>query len=193
MDGQVPHHISTRTRFHKVCLGADDKIIDGRQFMSWNSLNKLTGHNGTIDLLKIDIEGWEYDALPWIVNAPNAPVEIVMELHSGVLHVERINSYSKYTIDVMKTFSQRLNLFRSLYSAGYYILAVTGNKGWRGAAEYSFARLRCANNITIPSKSMSNSDVINNIIRMRISYMNQIPDNCKLSYCEEKRVGYRTT
>ena len=193
VDGLVPAHIASRTRFHKVCLGAENRTVGGKQYLSWDSLNNLVGNrNGTIDMLKIDIEGWEYDAIPWIVGASNAPVEIAVEMHSGVLYVNRTGR-PRYMIDEMKTLEQRLDLFRTLYSAGYYILSVTGNMGWRGAAEYSFARLHCANHISIPSVPMSDSDIIKNIVRIRRTYMSPIPDMCRTRYCEENRAGFPTT
>ncbi len=192
----MPARIASRTRFHKVCLGAENKTIDGRTYMSWGSLNKLVGHNGTVDLLKLDIEGWEYEAIPWIVGEADAPVEIAMEVHSGMLFVQNL-TYLRCTIKQMKSFQQRLDFFRSMYVAGYYILSVTGNPHWRGAAEYSFARLHCANRIVVPpsssSKLLSNSSrssVVQKIVKIRKKYMSDIKDVCRTRFCEENRESF---
>ena len=57
VEGIIPHHIKSRTRFHRVCLGKSDDVIDGKVFMSWKSLNSLVGRTTGTNYLKMDIEG----------------------------------------------------------------------------------------------------------------------------------------
>ena len=39
----VPKSIKDRTDFHPICVGEKDEKIDGKEFMTWDSLNKLAG------------------------------------------------------------------------------------------------------------------------------------------------------
>lgn len=79
-----PAYIQSRIRTHKVCLGSKTEVIGGRQFMSWTSLNALTGLNTNPDFLKMDIEGYEYPVLRSIVESgENFPLQIALELHIG--------------------------------------------------------------------------------------------------------------
>jgi hypothetical protein len=60
VDGAIPPEITSRTRFHKVCLGRDDGDLHGKAFLSWSSINALANDNNAPTFLKMDIEGMPY-------------------------------------------------------------------------------------------------------------------------------------
>ena len=53
----VPKSIKDRTDFHPICVGEKDEKIDGKEFMTWDSLNKLAGHGSHVSYLKIHADG----------------------------------------------------------------------------------------------------------------------------------------
>lgn len=56
---KVPDEIKDRTDFHDICIGERDEVIDGKQFMTWASMNKLAGHGAHVSYLKIHADGIE--------------------------------------------------------------------------------------------------------------------------------------
>jgi hypothetical protein len=78
---EPPEAIRSRVTLHKVCVGVEDKIIGGLKFVTWESLLALTGTASSPTFLKMDIEGFEWEVLPHIINKDTSPLQISFELH----------------------------------------------------------------------------------------------------------------
>jgi hypothetical protein len=90
---QIPTNQRHRTFFKKIGLGKEDKHDASPPFWTLPTLMKENGHN-YIDIMKIDIEGSEYDALDTFMDAMDNTVtasgksvipigQILIELHVG--------------------------------------------------------------------------------------------------------------
>ena len=67
------------TTFYDWCLGPEDKVISGdRQFFKLDTIKKRLGHD-KIDLLKMDIEGYEYEIVEGFDKI--VPIQIAFEVH----------------------------------------------------------------------------------------------------------------
>ena len=74
-----------RTHFHPICLGSDD--APDAQFRSLRSIMREFGH-ANVDLLKVDIEGFEYRVVEALMRtfleegtAVSLPWQLLMEQH----------------------------------------------------------------------------------------------------------------
>lgn len=82
VDGVVPNNIKSKTSFHKVCLGDKDETIDGKTFLSWESLLSAVNVSSSPTYLKMDIEGYEIPVMRSIIDSgKDLPLQIAMELH----------------------------------------------------------------------------------------------------------------
>jgi len=90
---QITQEIRARTHFKKVGLGKQDSHASDPPFWTLPSLMKENGHE-YIDILKVDVEGSEYDALDTVMDAFERtrsasgkgvlPVgQVMIELHLG--------------------------------------------------------------------------------------------------------------
>ena len=81
-DLEPPEHIRHRVRLHKYCLGKEDRDVGGKPFISYDTLHRMVDGKGPPTFLKMDIEGWEWDVLPAVINS-NSPIpqQIGFELH----------------------------------------------------------------------------------------------------------------
>ena len=87
----MPPAVAARARFHKLCLSRTDTIRGGMQFVSYASLVHRLGLT-RVDILRLDIEGHEYDTYLAMLEAEHAlrprgtpplplPFQLVTELH----------------------------------------------------------------------------------------------------------------
>jgi len=85
--GRKPRHKPAidAIKFHDVCLGDVNADIDGRKYRTYAELLVLAGRDSGPFILKMDIEGFEYDVLKSIINGPGEalPDQIAIELHWG--------------------------------------------------------------------------------------------------------------
>jgi hypothetical protein len=72
-------------KFYDICLGTSNTKIQGRKYGTYTDLVALAGLASGPFLLKIDIEGFEYDVLKDMVGGPtdSLPEQIAIELHWG--------------------------------------------------------------------------------------------------------------
>lgn len=82
LEAKVPERIQGRVRFEKLCVAAEDSLVEGRQYLSWASVSRRFLPRPPA-LLKMDIEGYEYGVLRSIFAAPDAsqPSQLLVELH----------------------------------------------------------------------------------------------------------------
>jgi hypothetical protein len=82
--GIVPAQLVNSVTSHNICIGPRNEIIQGKQFLNWPSLLKLTGTNVAPTALKMDIEGFEWTVIrDMITSSPHylLPLSISFELH----------------------------------------------------------------------------------------------------------------
>lgn len=85
---EIPASLSHRTHFNAFGLGGEDKHgpNDNPPMYTLETLMKQNGHTH-IDILKIDIEGWEFDTLttlikPYIASGQPLPFgQLQLEIH----------------------------------------------------------------------------------------------------------------
>eukprot|EP00995_Heteronema_vittatum_P010746 NODE_626_length_1256_cov_285.195526_g453_i0.p1 GENE.NODE_626_length_1256_cov_285.195526_g453_i0~~NODE_626_length_1256_cov_285.195526_g453_i0.p1 ORF type:complete len:357 (-),score=81.14 NODE_626_length_1256_cov_285.195526_g453_i0:122-1192(-) len=80
----VPVEIRSRVHFEPICIGAADATLGGKRFLTWNSLLSYSEINTSPSLLKMDVEGFEYEVLRAMLGSTNdalLPVQIALELH----------------------------------------------------------------------------------------------------------------
>jgi hypothetical protein len=70
----VPAHLKSRLVFHKLCVGAGHTPFD--------ALVEMT--NPPV-LVKMDVEGHEWSALLEVLESPNAPEQVAVEVHYAML------------------------------------------------------------------------------------------------------------
>ena len=83
----MPPELRPHVRFHPWCLGATTHIAEstGRRFGSYVDLWRLTGEDAPPELVKMDIEGWEWEILPTLLASGQAhllPLQIAVEVHA---------------------------------------------------------------------------------------------------------------
>lgn len=77
--------MSKRAHFHPYGIGKEDKTVDGHPFYTLRTLMKMNGHDW-IDILKVDVEGAEFQIMPEVVKdfgKGNLPFgQLLMEIHA---------------------------------------------------------------------------------------------------------------
>jgi hypothetical protein len=106
-NSQPPHAIQQRTHFHNICIGKTDEVVESRRYMSWKSILLLIGSPTTAPtLLKMDVEGSEWDVLPAIISGPQdiQPLQIAFELHfiTSISSVSWFRHQPKNALDIGK-------------------------------------------------------------------------------------------
>lgn len=122
---------SPRFFFHKLCVGAEDNKASGTA--TWKTMAMLATHNGARPLLslKMDIEGWEFEALTQLTSPEMArlrliPMQIAAEVHQMSLirynppQYRRTGPHSPYCT---VTTQQIRDLVVTLMSSQGYLLA----------------------------------------------------------------------
>ena len=148
-----PADIAHRVRFHHVCVSDSDYQVDGKQFYSWKSINRLTGITTSPTFLKMDVEGYEFPILRAIIDAGEyLPLQIAVEFHyirleGGNWDNKRVSSLELYTF------------FQYLYRfGGYYLIDRRDNPICRHCTEVLLAKLNCRNYpLTKPYRDMIHS------------------------------------
>ena len=88
LDCTVPgQSIHPRHSYIQKCLGSAERMREDPR--SWVTIDELTRQYGSIDVLKMDIEGYEYDVMAsWKASSADAlPSQIAMEIHYlGIYH-----------------------------------------------------------------------------------------------------------
>ncbi|KAL4232011.1 hypothetical protein ACF0H5_009589 [Mactra antiquata] len=119
-NGMKDHQHSTNVYFHSMGLSNKDEIINGNWKMrTLKTIKKELGHtDSNISIMKIDIEGGEWTALPEILDSGTllGVKQLIMEFHSWVdLH--------PFTVDGrnVKDYSQHLKVLKRIYDEGFRI------------------------------------------------------------------------
>ena len=81
---KVPDRLRSRVFGYNICLGADDKKIDGNDYRPWDALLKEANIKSAPSYVKMDIEGHEWSVLPAIIansESRTLPQHIAVEIH----------------------------------------------------------------------------------------------------------------
>jgi hypothetical protein len=96
VDGRIPEALKGQATFHKICIGTKDETVTAPQsgtyvkqgmqlqFMRWGTFTAMIGLEHPPDVMKMDIEGYEWSVLQdMAANAPRnvLPRSISLELH----------------------------------------------------------------------------------------------------------------
>jgi hypothetical protein len=143
-----PAIVGKSFHFHNWCIGhqggisfADNKYVhdnkDALQFKSLPDTMKMLNHTH-IDLLKFDIEGFEWQLFQsQILTSDNPPEQLSFELHTqkaNPAYVPHGNVHDKGYVEVNR-------LFRSLYDLGYRVTSKELNSGDPACAEFVAVRV----------------------------------------------------
>ena len=131
--------------FYPYCISDVNKKVDGRQYMTYSKMLEATGMKSPPSLLKMDVEGFEYDVLQqMIIEAEESgsknllPTQISVELH----YTTRM-----YDLDWMTRYRQagELTLFLGFMfrKGGYTIVHTKFNPPWDDPMEVLFVRAFC--------------------------------------------------
>eukprot|EP01040_Poterioochromonas_malhamensis_P004117 gene4117-4408_t len=171
---QLPSHLKDRVRFHAICLSDSDYEVNGRRFVSWETLNKLTGVLTQPTFLKMDIEGYEFPVLRSIVDSGVfLPLQIAVEVH----FIRAVNS----GIDWRRVSSVELYSFINyIYKyGGYYLIDRHDNPLCVSCTEIVLAKLNCENH-PLPKNYqeilLANEDI------QHSGYLSAVKDSLKTKY-----------
>ncbi|KAJ3027133.1 UNVERIFIED_CONTAM: hypothetical protein HDU68_004367 [Siphonaria sp. JEL0065] len=116
-------------KFHPWCLG-NDGVFNSRIYKSWESITNDLGLTH-VDFFKIDIEGFEWVAMPSVLehwNLKVMPKQISIEMHMWPQPEGVPEHYQTTTtpsgIDYLHS---AINFFRAFYKAGYQVAAAEYN------------------------------------------------------------------
>ena len=135
----VPDALKHRVTGHNICIGSQDEVVGNRQFLSYGSLLKHAKVLGTPTFLKMDIEGYEWEVIPNIIENfyPQLPLQVAFELHYGqdpALPLPWGHSW--------KTAGEIITFIDYLYRVGgYYIIDRHDNAACGYATELLMARV----------------------------------------------------
>ena len=103
--------------------------------MTWESLLNHAGIRRRPDILKLDVEGYEYPAVPALLAAPEAtqPLQILMELHGGGL----------VTQSGAKSAEEMLEFVRGVYDKGYRFTYIDKETECKHCTEVVAAKVFC--------------------------------------------------
>lgn len=142
----MPRGIRDRTKFYNVCISSKDETIEGRRYVTWPSVLKLTGVTmAAPKYLKMDIEGYEYGVLRSILHSGEShllPEQLAMEIHTFTSH--RVGAGALAWADKREKGGGELMAFiLMLYNAGYRLTFVDWRTVCPWCIEVLFARIFC--------------------------------------------------
>lgn len=119
--------------YHQICLGTDE-VHNGSVYMSWATVLKHLGHEQRqVDLLKVDIEGFEVEFLQeWFEQTTDYPQQLAIEMHY---------SHHFETPRHMMTLGDMSLFMMHLYNLGYALYSKEVNAPYPSNCEFSLIRV----------------------------------------------------
>lgn len=86
---QPPIKIRDRVKLYPYCIGSRDMIVNGMQFLTYDSIHEAIKVKTLPIYLKIDIEGFEYNVLKALIDSRSKtlPDQIALEIHMTTIKV----------------------------------------------------------------------------------------------------------
>jgi hypothetical protein len=136
VQGTVPVAIKSQVTFHPICLGVEDAVVAGHRFMTWLSVVKEIGLTKSPTAMKMDIEGFEWTAIPAIIKSNvHVPESFSFELHYDT-------SINEVTWKGRRRTDPEIGLFMELlYSLGYVLVDRHDNERCGSCSEIVTAKL----------------------------------------------------
>lgn len=134
-----------RLHFHFICLGTTNALKDTGEFWTLEQMQKRLNHL-QIDLLKIDIEGYEwplFNTWPNLrdINSPNTvlPMQILVEVH----YQTQMKELAKETHIDFKFATDMINLHEHFLKMGYAVVVRDDNSECMHCTELTLIRIKC--------------------------------------------------
>lgn len=145
VNADVPKHISERVFFHKICIGVSDfTSASGLQFRSWPSILSYLRIQRSLDYVKMDIEGFEWEVIPAILqNGAFLPNMIAFELH----FVTQMNGLSWF--GRLKTAPEIYLFMHSIRKLGYALIDRRDNALCKHCTELLIYKVFCPRSLTL--------------------------------------------
>lgn len=132
---------SQEVKFYNACLSAENLDLGGRSYITYENLWRMTGMTDAPRLLKMDIEGFEYDVLTSLVS--NSSREILPNQISVELHFASRMYDLPWTLRTRQAGEIAL-LFGVMYRRGGYLAVhVDFDEGCKPCLEVLFAKVTC--------------------------------------------------
>lgn len=141
---------ASRHMYHEICLSKANKEENGRKFMSFSAITQMLGHK-SVDLLKMDIEGFEYELFTgFSPNACDLPRQICFEAHRTHLYSmtdrhDKVDYFGElYWARHQLSVAEMALFYSHMGDLGYGTVSVEHNSGGFGDAccsEYTVVRV----------------------------------------------------
>jgi len=144
---------NNRLHFHHICLGAtrsagqrcDRTMREGQQLCgeTWTMADIQTHYSHKqIDLLKLDIEGWEWPIFDQDAALDlNLPMQLLMEVHYCIPGTTRLECFAHD--HTAETASDMVRFQSHLLKNGYVVVNRDDNPSCRHCTELTLLRVRC--------------------------------------------------
>eukprot|EP00245_Coleochaete_scutata_P018775 TRINITY_DN9942_c0_g1_i1.p1 TRINITY_DN9942_c0_g1~~TRINITY_DN9942_c0_g1_i1.p1 ORF type:complete len:169 (+),score=29.46 TRINITY_DN9942_c0_g1_i1:2-508(+) len=131
--------IDRRHKFYKKCLGSDSLASNNSNYITITDAAQMAGAHD-IALLKMDIEGYEYDILSaWKESMTDLPQQLCLEVHA-IAPVLGERSYSRSNPKEMRLAELAL-FFNHMADLGYGIVSREDNPITVMCSEFTFFRV----------------------------------------------------
>lgn len=138
-----------RHNFHYVCLGTKNKETEDGEFWTLDKMTKTLKHK-KIDLLKMDIEGYEFPLLQdWPENTEKRydstvlPMQVLVEVHYKTQMAELSKEQNTKPLPNWKYTTDMINMQEHLLKMGYATIIRDDNEVCPHCSELTLMRIRC--------------------------------------------------
>jgi len=145
VDPRVPSELKHRVKFHQWCFGdrnVETAGLDGRppvKFRTFSETLRTLGHTH-VDVLKIDIEGYEWDVFDAMLrDSSKLPFQILVELHLTAFW----NSANLWWAGRSMTAGEVALWARRFYDLGYRVAKRHDSPRWPQSSDMTLVRFRC--------------------------------------------------
>lgn len=138
------HSQGPRHHYHKLCLGSPEKASEDALFVTLTQAMKMLDIT-TMSLLKMDIEGFEYDVMATWQKADPLPSQISFELHWDGVYWGTNPSPSSSTLmwkNRVVSVAELALFMNHLAHLGYAVVSKENNVRSTHCSEFTMLRVR---------------------------------------------------
>lgn len=132
--------VSKRHTFHKFCIGKSERAQVDPMFITYEQAIEEYSHS-QVDLLKMDIEGGEFDVFSgWSESDAKLPLQVSFELHYADLFAMKagVGSWGREKLSSLHL----TILFAHITNLGYAIVFKEDNPGCQHCSEFTILRIQ---------------------------------------------------